>query len=1342
MKMGHPRSETKRNPGFGLILIVAIGTMSLLALAEAGRAQNPVPYINSISPVASVPGSAGFTLTVNGAGFAPGAAVNWGKGASQTPLVTSFVSATKLTATVPGSLVVAPGTALIAVSNPGGEVSSNALLFPITTPSTTVSMGGPDFAIGQTPASSVVGDFNGDGKPDVAELVNGGGNTATIALLFGNGDGTFNLSLGVTTSFGTVQEGFFSSRSIVAGDFNGDGKTDLAVLFTNPADTTCASGGYLGILLGNGDGTFTALPASACVGINPVSIVVADFNGDGELDVAVANNCGPDPQGDCGSPGDVSVLLGNGDGTFTTAPSPAAGPLPQAITAGDFNGDGQIDLAVSDCLGECFGGQVTILLGKGNGTFTATATSPPTGSVPNSIAAADLNGDGILDLVVANGCGDGSNCELGSITVLMGNGDATFTPLPTLNLNGTPDAISVGDFDGDGKLDVMVGGASFLAGGGFTGSITFLHGNGDGSFRVSSAPLGPSGFTNALSAGDFDGDGKLDLALAEFPSNATILLQSLGATLSPASLVFSPQPVGSISAAQSVTVTNTGTRAEPVGAIAVVGDFGADVVFSQTNNCGALLVPGAGCTINVTFEPPRAGVWPGHVSINISQGERSIALTGVGGPGAFLLPSSLSFPLTLDTATSAPQTLRLQNITSLPAPITSIKISGGFFQSNDCAGAVPPQGFCSVFVSFAPTVAGPITGSLTATVQTGDVSISLTAALSGAGTALQLGPTPSFPVSFDALTLGATSTPQTVTVTDVSTQPLKLDGITIAGNFSEHDNCGRTLSPGASCIISVSFKPLDDGPNQGTLTINAEDPSSPQTFQLIGTGLGTLRGVVFLHYDYLVAPDHTHDPEVLAPGAIQQVVETFARHGITLVIDPHHTAIPEIAPPANTFPFASTIVFGNGNCGAGQGLMNFNDLKAAYYQARNPRAHYTIFGHAIANSDPSDPFSCAPFFYSGLSELPGQNFVIGLASLDLGSEISASLQTRVVAGSFMHEFGHNLGLHHGGGLGPLDADDTNLKPNYLSVMNYNYIFRGIPEADALGSAKQRSCSTDRDCGAGASCIDAGIKPGPPVNVCLRLDYSRQLLPTGGNTPGALDETDLNEPAGLGSGNADLFFYPIHGCHDIQMAPSNGPVDWDDDASATNLHTQANLLMDVLFERCSAPLETVRGFDDWKALMASLDATEAMNESNAGAPQPVAPELDMQTVRQQHLLYPARPAQMQVHPGCALASAPLTPGQPGTVTIAIPANGSLDVKQIELSSLSLHGLQPSSATLTDTSGARRPDLVLTFDSAQLHLSPQKKEVRLSGWLKNGQLFVASAPVTIVNDMSTQPAACRN
>jgi hypothetical protein len=608
----------------------------------------------------------------------------------------------------------------------------------------------------------------------------------------------------------------------------------------------------------------------------------------------------------------------------------------------------------------------------------------------------------------------------------------------------------------------------------------------------------------------------------------------------------------------------------------------------------------------------------------------------------------------------------------------------------------------------------------------------LPATLQGTGSAVKLTPSP-ITLDFGTQDLGTSSDPIKVLLTNVSTQPLTVNSISATGSgFHEKDDCPRRLHAGESCTISTTFRPILDGPEAGSLVIDPKDPIGPQTFVLSGTGIGILHNVVLLHYDYLQAADHTHDPEVLAPGSIQEVVEAFARHGITLIIDPHHTAIPEVAPPSGFG--VEAIVLGTGDCGGAPGFVNFFDLKSAYYhpqnEQRSERTHYMIFGHAIVGG----LLSCDPFAYSGFAELPGQNFVIGTEVLPL-NDAPASFKRFVIGNALMHELGHNLGLHHGGGFGTV-GDDTNFKPNYLSVMNYIYLFGGVPQADAIGSTNMRSCNRDRDCGGdGGSCVNVGT-PDQPSNACLRLDYSRQLLPTGGNTPGALDETDLNEVAGLGSGTADIFFFAGTQCS-FQMAASTGPVDWDGDGSPTNPHATADVLLP-----CSRPFSTIPGFNDWEALTKNLDATEAMNAANSGAPRAVAVEVDIPTIRQKHLLYPPRPAEIVVHPGCSLSSAPLAPGQPGTVTITIPGTGSLDVNQVDLSSLNLHGIKPLSATIVDADVDSRPDLALTFDSAQLHLSPQRQEVRLTGWLKNSQRFVASAPVTIVNDMSTQPAECRN
>jgi len=219
---------------------------------------------------------------------------------------------------------------------------------------------------------------------------------------------------------------------VALGDVNGDGKLDLVT--ANEGSNTVT------VLLGNGDGTFASAAGSpVAVGSFPYSMTVGDMNGDGKLDVATVNS---------GS-NNVTVLLGNGDGTFMPAAgNPVVGANSVFAALGDLNGDGKLDLVTVN-----YGANsVTVLLGNGNGTFTAAAGSPVTVAfAPNSVAVGDVNGDGKLDLVVTNG-------DSNTLTVLLGNGDGTFTaasgsPVP---VGSGPHSVALGDIDGDGKLDLVV----------------------------------------------------------------------------------------------------------------------------------------------------------------------------------------------------------------------------------------------------------------------------------------------------------------------------------------------------------------------------------------------------------------------------------------------------------------------------------------------------------------------------------------------------------------------------------------------------------------------------------------------------------------------------------------------------------------------------------------------------------------------------------------------------------------------------------------------------------------------------------------------------------------------
>ncbi|NCS31494.1 MAG: hypothetical protein GPJ18_24460, partial [Microcystis aeruginosa F13-15] len=269
-----------------------------------------------------------------------------------------------------------------------------------------------NFSVGINPTSVTVGDFNGDGKSDLA-VANGSGNN--VSVLLGTGTGSF----GTATNFSVGSR----PRSVTVGDFNGDGKSDLAVANTNSINVS--------VLLGTGTGSF-GTATNFSVGINPTSVTVRDFNGDGKSDLAVANFYS----------NNVSVLLGTGTGSFGTVTNFTVGTNPNSVTVGDFNGDGKSDLAVTNALSY----NVSVLLGTGTGSF-GTATNFTVGNRPVSVTVGDFNGDGKSDLAVAN---TGSN----NVSVLLGTGTGSFGPATNFSVGSYPIPVTVGDFNGDGKSDL------------------------------------------------------------------------------------------------------------------------------------------------------------------------------------------------------------------------------------------------------------------------------------------------------------------------------------------------------------------------------------------------------------------------------------------------------------------------------------------------------------------------------------------------------------------------------------------------------------------------------------------------------------------------------------------------------------------------------------------------------------------------------------------------------------------------------------------------------------------------------------------------------------------------
>jgi uncharacterized protein (UPF0548 family) len=237
--------------------------------------------------------------------------------------------------------------------------------------------------------------------------------------------------------------------AVAIGDFNGDGVPDLAV--ANAGDPQTADAGSVSILLGNGDGTFQSAD-NFVAGKNPFSISVGDFNGDNRLDLVVANS---------GS-GNVSVLLGNGDGTFRTHMDYAIGTGPDSVAVGDLNGDQKLDLAVTAHPANI----VSVLLGNGDGTFQPHVDYDIRGANPfgdrNAVVIADLDGDGKFDLLASHAAG---------LSILLGNGDGTFQNAVEKFVAYDTSPAFVADFNEDGKPDVLAGFHRIVPPGGLWGSF-------------------------------------------------------------------------------------------------------------------------------------------------------------------------------------------------------------------------------------------------------------------------------------------------------------------------------------------------------------------------------------------------------------------------------------------------------------------------------------------------------------------------------------------------------------------------------------------------------------------------------------------------------------------------------------------------------------------------------------------------------------------------------------------------------------------------------------------------------------------------------------------------------
>jgi hypothetical protein len=679
------------------IIAASVFTLIFTSFCSPVVAQNnPVPFLNNPTvPAATVPGGPGFTLAVNGAGFVNGATILWNGNAR----ATTFVSGTQLTATILASDVATASLVSVTVSNPrpGGGVS-NPVLFSVTTPATSLAFtrsesefdpGGNSWVF--QPTGLVAGSNPVDGTPVLA--VADGKCPPPVSCTFDNG------TIAEVGKLGLYHNGLVQSpQTIVTGDFNGDGVLDIVTVGQRIPNLIPNLNLYAAVTPGAptgpgflSDNDFPLPPGTSA---SPATLV-GDFNQDGNLDIVT------------GGESAVYFVPGNGDGTLGAAISSTTESSPEGgMVAGDFNGDGILDLAVTNPQLNT----VSILLGNGNGTFK-TPVDYVTGTSPGAVVAGDFNGDGKLDLAILDGSGT-------TVSILLGNGNGTFKPNVEYPAGFSGSSLTLGDFNGDGILDIALSdtqctNSSCPA----SGSVNILLGNGDGTFQsqlgfaAGGEPM--SIVTTGLVAASPTPVGRAGVAVANLLDNTVSIFSPQASQIgtgNPVPVITSISPTNALEGSGPFTLIVNGSNFISSSTISFGGQTEAITSFSASQLTAA--IPGSAIAtagpvlVLVSTPPPDGGVAEASFAVVLPPPTISSIIPSV------VVAGSPGFTLTINGANFVNgSNVNFNGVSRAATFVNSTQITASVLSSD-----VVIQGIVNIFVASPVGVGGGTSSSMSLTV--------------------------------------------------------------------------------------------------------------------------------------------------------------------------------------------------------------------------------------------------------------------------------------------------------------------------------------------------------------------------------------------------------------------------------------------------------------------------------------------------------------------------------------------------------------------------------------------------------------------------------------------------